>query len=296
MQQNRKPLLLLLLVLACVVLLVTGTFAAFTNVESIKRVVATRASSQDLPFSSNYLNESSGDYVRHIIAVPRAENSSTTIYLTLFNYPQNDSTRVSDETITYSLEYEVIGDGSNYSLSISPFPANPCTLPGNQISFHTYALRFTREDVSALEGRRLRFTATGSSASFSSKTLAAEFQLVFASEQSSDWGIRWADSDLAGDLDAFNYEVYCNAPGTITVDWSGADYVTLSQWSREDLLKWAPSESTSTTVSFHVGAQDQPTSYLLQFYRLKGRSHTDAAPVISVNFSPDPPDTSPSNP
>lgn len=297
MKQNRKPLLLLLLVLACIVLLATGTFAAFTNVESIKRVVATRASSQDLPFSSNYLNESSGDYVRHIITVPRAANSSTTIYLTLFNYPQNDSTRVSDETITYSLEYEVVGDGSDYSLNISPAPSNPCTLPGNQISFHTYTLRFTQEDVLALEGRKLRFTATGSSASFSSKTLAAEFQLVFASEQSSDWGIRWADSGTAGDLDAFNYEVYCDTAGTITVDWSNAaDYVTLSQWSRADLLEWTPSSSTSTTVSFHVGAQDQPTSYLLQFYRLKGRSDTEAAPVISVDFSPDPPETSLSNP
>lgn len=301
MKQNRKPILLLLLVLACTGLLATGTFAAFTNVESIKRVVSTKQSSQDLPFSSNYLNEYTGGnvYVSHIISVPKAANSSTTIYLTLFNYPQNDSTKVSDEVINYTLTYEVIGNTTPYSLNISPDPSGLKSLPGNQISYQTYTLIFTHEDVEALNGCKLRFTATGTSASLPPKTLAADFQLILASEQSSEWGIRWADSGNAGDLDAFNYEVYCNTSGTITVDWTGAsDYVTLSKWSLEDLLKWTPSKVLSDTkVSFHMGAVNQPTSYLLQFYRLKGRSNDDTAPNISVGFTADSTATpSPSDP
>lgn len=286
MKQKKQLCLLILLVLVCLVLLLTGTYAAYTNTVYVKRVVTTGIDSNEAPFSSNYLYEISGStYFRHIVTV--SENVSKQIYLTIYNYPQNDSTRVSSRDISYTLSIDIVGnDGSSTNLTpptITP-SAGTYQLPGNQISTDVFTITFTHEQVLALKDHVVRITAASTSGLSPEKVLAAEFQLISASELNTGWKGQFTDSESPAELAAFNYEVFGTAKGTITISWADSEeYVTLSNWSREDL---APG-STGSSISFSVGGEGQPTSYLLQFYRLRGRADGDDWPDIDVTFVPD---------
>lgn len=286
MKLKKQLCLLILLVLVCLVLLLTGTYAAYTNTVYVKRVVTTGIDNNEAPFSSNYLYEISGStYFRHIVTV--SKNVSKQIYLTIYNYPQNDSTRVSSRDISYTLSIEVVGkDGSSTNLTpptITP-SAGTYQLPGNQISTDVFTITFTHEQVLALKDHFVRITAASTSGLSPEKKLAAEFQLISASELNTGWKGQFTDGESPAELDAFNYEVFGTAKGEITISWANsANYVTLSNWSREDL---APG-SSGNSLSFRVGGEGQPTSYLLQFYRLRGRADGDDWPDIDVTFVPD---------
>lgn len=283
MKQKKQLYLLILLVLVCLVLLLTGTYAAYTNTAYAKRVVTTGIDTNAVPFSSNYLYEySSGStYVRHVITVPK--NGSTPVDLAIYNYPLKDSTRFSSDAISYELKISVVGkDGSAIGLnppSIEP-NAGKYTLPGGQISTNVFTITFAHDDVTTFKDCLVRITAASTKGLSTSKTLAAEFELISASEMTSDWRGQFTDEENPEDLSAFNYEVYGTAEGTVTITWDGN--VILSKWSRDDL---APG-STGNSISFDVGGEGKPTSYLMQFYRLKGRSPGDQLPNIDVTFVP----------
>ena len=279
MKQKKRLYLLILLVLVCLVLVVTGTYAAYTNTASVKRMVTTGIDTNAVPFSSNYLYEyNGGNYYKHIVSVP---NNGTTLYLGIYNYPLKDITRFSSSDITYVLSISVVNkDGSTTSLT--PPTINPAagsyTLQGGQVSTHQFAITFSQDLVNTLKNHLVRITATSDSLS---KTLAADFELISASDTSSDWKGQFTDSESPSVLDAFNYEVYGTAEGTVTISWDKS-YVTLSKWSRDEL----DSDSTGNSISFDVGGEGKPTSYLMQFYRLRGRSTEDQLPNIDVTFVP----------
>ena len=290
MKRNNKLYLLVLLVLACLILLATGTYAAYTDTAYARRVVTTGIDTNLLPFSSNYLYEHpSNTYFRHTVSVP---NGNTTLYLTICNYPQKDNTKFSSSDIIYTLDISVVDkDGSKVAVTPPTIEADPgreYTLLGRQTSTHVYAVTFTSQQVIDFQDYFVRITAT----SKNGWELAAEFKLVDAPSLDGEWKGRFTDGDTDDenviiepkDLDAFNYEVSGTGKGTLTVSWD--DTVTLSQWCREDL----DSDSTGNSISFDVGGENKPTSYLLQFYRLNGRAEGDHWPSIEVSWvkAPDP--------
>ena len=281
MKQKKQLYLLILLVLVCLVLLLTGTYAAYTNTAYAKRVVTTGIDNSAVPFSSNYLYEHNGGstYIRHVITVPK--NGSTPVDLAICNYPFKDSTRVSNSDITYKLTIEVVNksgvDTGKTPPAITP-SSDSYELKGGQISINTHTVSFTHEQVTTFKDCLVRITATSTKGLSTSKTLAAEFELISASEMTSEWRGQFTDEENPEDLSAFNYEVYGTAEGTVTITWDGN--VTLSKWSRDDL---APG-STGNSISFDVGGEGKPTSYLMQFYRLQGRADTNGWPEILVTF------------
>lgn len=298
MKQKKRLRILILLVLACLVLLATGTYAAYTNTAFVKRVVTTGIDTSAVPFSSNYLYaDNGGNFVCHIIT---ASASDTTINLTVCNYPKNDSTRFSNTNIQYTLTITVLNkDGQVVSSPpafpvISPGNYTDVELTGNQISYHSYALTFSPETVTALADYTLRITATPTRGLTTPQTLAAEFRVVPDSGQNQDWDGHVVETDSAESLDGFNYEISGTAKGEVVIDWSqSADYVTLSKWFWLDLGQ-TPNPN-ATQITFSVGGENQPTSYLLQFYRLKGCTKGDTIPIITSSFSPTD-NSSPANP
>lgn len=282
MKQKKRLYLLILLVLVCLVLVVTGTYAAYTNTASVKRVVTTGIDTNAVPFSSNYLYEyNGGNYYKHIVSVP---NNGTTLDLGIYNYPLKDITRFSSSDITFVLSISVVDkDGKTVNLTpptITPDAGN-YTLQGGQVSTHQFDITFTQDLVTKLKDCLVRITATSTEGLDSKTILAADFEVISASDMTSGWKGQFTDSENPSVLDAFNYEVYGTAEGTVTISWDES-YVTLSKWSREDL---APG-STGNPISFDVGGENQPTSYLMQFYRLRGRSTEDQLPNINVTFVP----------
>lgn len=294
MKQKKRLRILILLVLACLVLLATGTYAAYTNTAFVKRVVTTGIDTSAVPFSSNYLYEfNGGSYISHVIT---ASADSTSIDLTLFNSPKNDSTQFSSTDIVYTISITVLDKDGNQVQSpplpaISPEEYQNGTLTGGQFSFDSYTLTFTKETIAALADCTLRITATSISGLTPPITLAADFQVVSTSGESTAWHGQFTDSGSAKDLDAFNYEISGTAKGKVTIDWSqSANYVTLSRWFWLDLDQTP--NPTAKNITFSVGGEDQPTSYLLQFYRLKGSAEGDEYPNISIVFQPDDPSAS----
>lgn len=283
MNQKKRLHLLIDLLLVSLVLLATGTYAAYTNTASVKRVVTTGIDSDTPPFSSNYLLECSGDnYYRYRISA--SEKEDTKLYLTIFNYPRNNSTKPSSSDITYSLQFDVISDdGQSLAVGlpgISPSVKGNTTLNGGRVSFITYTLTFSPELVKKMEGCRLRVTATTTSGITSSCWLGADFYLVPVSGRSTKWSGKWMESDLSSS-DALNYEISGTSEGTVKVDWStSASDIKLSQWCIEDSL-----EHDDHYATFKVGGVDEPTSILLQFYFVNGRPQ-NMPPAPTVTFTP----------
>lgn len=283
MNQKKRLHLLIGLLLVCLVLFATGTYAAYTNTASVKRVVTTGIDSDAPPFSSNYLVDCSGNYYRYRISA--SETEETKLYLTLFNYPRNNNTRPSSSDISYTLSFQMIPDDGKSPVPdelpiISPSEVGEHTLSGGRVSFHTYTLSFTTDLVKKMEGCCLRVTATTTSGIPSTCTLGADFCLVPASGRSTKWSGKWIESDISAS-DALNFEISGTSEGTVTVDWrnsSGA--IKLSKWCLEDA-----SSFTETSATFKVGGENKPTSILLQFYFVNGRPGT--MPVApTVTFTP----------
>lgn len=274
MKRKNRTSIALLLALVCLVLLGTGTYAAYTNVSFIKRVVATRSGAQGSPFSSNYLMPSSGieeaNFAHKLINA--GADGNATISLTVCNYPQNDITKYSDSDIPYTLTVQVL-DSKNQaadSAILDNITINNAalessyrnTLKGGQKSMDVYHIKIQNCNVLSQYTIRIKAVPDGIEG-----FLAANFKVVAASKLSTGWTGRFVDMDsvISPNWDAFNYEISGSAQQTVTLRWN-TDHVALSQWSRKALESYITG-STENSITFSVGGDGQPGSYLLQFYR-----------------------------
>ncbi len=292
MKRKNRTSIALLLALVCLVLLGTGTYAAYTNVSFIKRVVATRSGAQGSPFSSNYLMPSSGieeaNFAHKLISA--GADGTATISLTVCNYPQNDITKYSDSDIPYTLTVQVF-DSENKEVKDSAILGNitidntalassyshPSTLKGGQKSMDVYHIKIQNCNVLSQYTIRIKAVPDGIEG-----FLAANFKVVAASKQPTGWTGEFVDSNKSlAELDAFNYKISGSAKGSLTLSWD-KDYIMLSRWSIKALGE-DPADVTNS-ITFSVGGDGQPGSYLLQFYRVKGYSTGDAWPTVDYTF------------
>ena len=264
---------LLLLVLVCLVLLGTGTYAAYTNTAYVKRVAIAKGSVSVLPFSSNYLSErekdSSTDYVKQIITSSEDENGIITgiIHLAIYNYPLNDVTKFSSDDIHYGLEIKVIDkdgnkvDNSSVNLVVDPSDYASGTLQGGQASppnQYTITCSGSLDDLSEY---LIRVTATPQNLP---KCLGADFQIVPASAQNAQWSGSFAETD--GSYDAFNYVISGTAEEDFTLTWD-PNQVAISPWFLQE-MGISADDAADGSITFHVGGEGKPTSYRIQFYRV----------------------------
>lgn len=289
MKRKNRTSIALLLALVCLVLLGTGTYAAYTNVSFIKRVVATRSGAQGSPFSSNYLMPSSGieeaNFAHKLINA--GADGTATISLTVCNYPQNDITKYSDSDIPYTLTVQVL-DSKNQaadSAILDNITINNAalessyrnTLKGGQKSMDVYHIKIQNCNVLSQYTIRIKAVPDGIEG-----FLAANFKVVAASKQPTGWTGEFVDSNkILAELDAFNYKISGSAKGSLTLSWDSG-YIMLSRWSIKALGE-DPADVTNS-IAFSVGGDGQPGSYLLQFYRVKGYSTGDAWPTVDYTF------------
>lgn len=273
MKRNKKGLMLLLLGLACTALLVTGTYAAYTKYDFVKWVVSTTATPADLRFSSNYMTDcdmSLENYPERVITAGSSAN--VTIGLTVCNYPQTDSALVNEADITYTLIAELVNvddaAAAKITLNQKQFPVTieGNKLPGGTPSQHLYQLSFPSEVTEALSKGRIRLKAVPSNPDATgNKMLTVSLRIMPSASQAANWTGSITDNlSNPASLDAFNYKISGAKAGTMTLTWS--DQVRLSPWSAQEL--GAAIEGNS--ITFNVGGQGMPTTYLLQFYRVGG--------------------------
>lgn len=264
-----KPLLVLLLVLCCVAVAATGTYAAYSTSGYVKRVIAaqTEATNEALRFSSNYLTVGSLDTKGNILVSVTSTESNAVVGITVCNYPQNDSTLFNESDITYTLSYRVVGvDGDTSGITLSN-AGTAITLPGRQMSHKLHTLTIPSDMLDKISAGYIEVTATPSAPAGLS-ALSAKLQIVQTAAQQ----VGWEGLVTGSDVDALNYQIHGTKQGTLTLSWN-ADVVSLSKWSAEMLGL----TSTSSPLTISVGGEGKPTSYLLQFYWVNGPKSSDDA-------------------
>lgn len=292
MKQNKKVITLVLLVLFCTALLATGTFAAYTSVESVKRVVTTKSTSSELCFSSNYLEETEQKSPTYAEKIITANDTGFIINLDIYNFPKSDGTKFSQVDITYVLAITLIANDDTVSniteaeqvnSLLTLEPSSPSVIGSHTITTgsaktDSYTISCNAQKIETLRNYKIRITATPNISN--EKILAADFKLVTTS-QSTHWQVRnidYANGYPIDQLDAFNYEIYGTAQESVTLTWP-KEKVALSPWSKRD-LGIVETENTGT-ATFSVGGDGKPSSYLLQFYKVADNIHE-----LTINLSP----------
>ena len=291
------------LILASIALLITGTLAAYTRVEYVKRVVSSKNEARNFLFSSTYLylrDSSSSQFPLRMISVsPQADVAVT---VTVCNYLQSDLTRVNEEMISYNFTARLVdGDGSPLSadkvlsyqneegqtisitvqdlinnLRISNTDLNSegvytasGSLDGGTAATHFYEITCAEDYAVFLNNVCIQMEAVP--AGSSQEKLVALLILSSGSQSGTPWSGKFtevtSDSQSTTNLDAFNYVISGTENTTVQISWDAA-HVTLSQWSME-LFDGADIEETGNNfIKVRVG--EAGTSYTLQFYRVNG--------------------------
>lgn len=261
---NRKPLLVLLLVLCCITVAVTGTYAAYSTSGYVKRVIAaqTEETVDALRFSSNYLTVGGTTGGNRLVSVTNT-GSGSVVGITVCNYPQNDSSLFNASDITYTISFKVKdsnGDEiANSGITLSE-AGSAITLAGGQMSHKLHTLTIPSDMLDKISTGYIEVTAAPSSPSDLSP-LSAKLQIVQTAAQQ----VGWEGVVTGSDVDALNYQIHGTKQGTLTLKWDES-VVSLSKWSAEMLGL----SSTASPLTISVGGEGKPTSYLLQFYWVNG--------------------------
>ena len=263
----------LLLLVGAMLLAIYGSFAAYTNFNSVKRVVSTGTQS-DTMFGSNYLTLMNlSDTSIPVKRISLAESNGTyTFTVQICNYVWGDPTLYNPKDITYKVTAKLISmDGEN--------------LPDNCTDIKMEGQTFGKDGALTLGSKSL---ATGSAQTKSylivipkelkdkikiqieaaPESISADAVnnqklgavLSFADyEVTKNWTGYFIDSQTGrkpDDYDAFNYEISGNGAGPVTVTWD--DSLLLSKWATND-------KQQNNSYTFNVDGST--TAIQFQFYK-----------------------------
>ena len=261
------------LLAGAMLLAVYGSFAAYTNFNSVKRVVSTGTQS-DTMFGSNYLTLMNlNDTSIPVKRISLAESNGTyTFTVQICNYVWGDESLYNPRQISYTMKAELI-------------PMNGGTLPGGCDGIKMRGTSFSADGRCDLDSQTL---ATGDANTNKYKIEIPAFlkdkikiKIIAVPEQSSEeavnfqklaailsfadyevnknWTGHFIDSQTdrkPDDYDAFNYEISGNGAGTVTVTW---DYrLLLSKWATND-------KQQNSSYTFNVDRST--TAIQFQFYK-----------------------------
>lgn len=225
-------------VLGVLILLVGGSFAAYTNFQSVKRVVSTGTQS-DTMFGSNYLSLISlTDENPPVKRISLAESDNYyTITVIVCNYVWGDETLYNPKNITYEVKAVLTAtDGGE-------------NLPGGITDITMSGKKFNADGTCTLTGQKLAAILS-----------FADYKVT------KNWTGKFLDSTINKkplDYDAFNYEISGNGEGKVTVTWD--DKLQLSSWTVIGGKNTTVPEQGKHSYVFDVGAST--TAIQFQFYR-----------------------------
>lgn len=295
---------------------VYGSFAAYTNFNSVKRVVSTKRQDDDnTMFSSNYLSlmhSSDTCPAKRISLAEKDENYTFTVLVC--NHVWGDESLYNPKDISYTLTAQLLSmDGGslpqgctgpngiklnvlgNNSVLYSFFnEKGACTISDQVLQTgkadqKSYQFIMPKDLKDKVKIQIQAVPADGSMAAVNNQILGAV--LSFADYQViKNWTGHFIDSKengkTPGQYDAFNYEITGNGAGTVTVTWS--DELLLSQWAVEKGKE--PTHNTDSTYSYEFTVNDSTTVKQFQFYRnpkklLDWTDWTELEKLVTVSFS-----------
>lgn len=292
-----------LLALGVLAIAAYGSFGAYTNFNSVKRVVSTGTQTSDTMFSSNYLsllNSVDTNLPVKRISLADSGGNKYTFTVMVCNYVWGDQTLYNPKDITYKLEAKLISmDGGSLPENITKVKINDtpfgdkgeCNFSSeNLIAGKADKKEYKLEIPKDLKDKiKIQITAEPSGgdsiAAVKSQKLAAI--LSFADYKvTKNWTGHFIDLKVKTPekYDAFNYEISGNGSGTVTVTWD--ESLLLSKWA-------GTTETTDTTArSCTFKAGDSTTAIQFQFYRnpeklteLSAKTWEDMEKLVKVTFA-----------
>lgn len=278
------------------ILIVSGSFAAYTSFNSVKRVVSTERRS-DTMFGSNYLtllNLTDNNYSIRRITLSE-EDGKNTFTVKVCNYAWGDESLYNTKDITYTVQANLIAmDGGKLPESIAkirindiPFNSNgKCELTSQKLSTgkaseNTYRFELPAELKNKIEIQIVVEPTSESEEAVNSQKLAAV--ISFADYESvKSWTGHFLDSQANGrtpaDYDAFNYEISGNGAGTVTMTWPKS--LQLSKWT---------TNGKQVTDSYSFKVDSATTAVQFQFYRnpenkIDAENWADLEKLVTVTF------------
>lgn len=291
---KKKGLTALWLALLCALLLITGTYAAYSSVRNAKTVTVAKTAATELRFSSNYLYlRERGDSLTPLKMVTVSGQSDVSAAVTVCNYPQSDLQKVHETDITYTFYARLLDTagepltGDALTAAVAALKINGQTfgadgtlsltgqtLTGGKASQNVYALTCGKENMAVLSTLTVEMRAEPDSCSecaIGNYLLKGRLWLSASTDLGGSWSGQFQDDRKSNPdsrkLDGFNYEIYGTAQATMILSWD-PDKVSLSAWSQTELPVTAGDGTASLTLS--LGGEGNPTSYRLQFYRVNG--------------------------
>lgn len=286
----------ILLLAGAMLLAIYGSFAAYTNFNSVKRVVSTGTQS-DTMFGSNYLtlmnlSDTSIPVKRISLA---GNNDNYTFTVQVCNYVWGDESLYNPRPITYTMTAELISmhGGSlpegctGIKMKDTPFDTDgTCnlgsqTLDTGDAKTNEYKIEIPTSLKDKIKIKIIAEPEQSSEEAVNFQKLAAI--LSFADyEVSKNWTGHFIDSQThtPDDYDAFNYEISGNGAGTVTVTWE--DSILLSKWVTND-------KQQNGSYTFNVDGST--TAIQFQFYKnpeklneLKEKTWEDLETLVTVEF------------
>ena len=251
-------------------------------------------------FGSNYLsllNRNDTSYPVKRISLAESGNDYA-IMILVCNHVWGDDSLYNPKSITYQITAQLISaDGgalpencTGITVNSTPFGADATwtdesSLPSGGAQQSEYQIRIPKELKDKIKIQITVEPLTEASvAAVDSKKLAAI--LSFADYAvNKNWTGHFtdsrADNRTPDDYDAFNYELFGNGSGTVTVTWD------------DSLLPgtWAADAGQANSRSYSFTAGESTTAIQLQFYRnpeaaeqLKGRTWEQLEELVQVTY------------
>lgn len=295
---TRKNLIVIIAVLACVVLAVGGTFAAYTSQGHMRAVVRNR-DNETVRFTSNYLRNCTktsadkGEYPGKVILYSNesAEAAELTIDIFVYNYVLGNSNLINENDITYDMEIRLTG-GTQTSYSVKLEDAalskqaddgdeqvyttsgDGVTLGGRKPHANHYTVTIAGADLDKI---RITAVATPRNLSVTGNQLLAAVIAPCTESTVQEFTCKgvFADSSTGTpkDYDAFNYEVSISAGrANVTITWN-AHKLEIDQFF---LKKISDTDKTYTYVKMNPNGEGSLTfvmdqsagmgDYMIPFY------------------------------
>lgn len=263
----------ILLLAGAMLLAVYGSFAAYTNFNSVKRVVSTGTQS-DTMFGSNYLSLMGiNDTNIPVKRISLAESSGAyTFTVQVCNYVWGDPTLYNPKDIKYKVTAKLISmDGGSLPEDCTKIKMGDTffsddgkcnlgsqTLATGDANTNEYKIEIPTSLKDKIKIKIIAEPEQSSEEAVNFQKLAAI--LSFADyEVNKNWTGHFIDSQTdrkPDDYDAFNYEISGNGAGTVTVTWK--DSLLLSKWATND-------KQQNGSYTFNVDGS--ATAIQFQFYK-----------------------------
>lgn len=118
--KGKRNIAIVALILLAIMALIGGSYAAYTSLDSVRRVITTSDDENLLPFSSNYMYsvvKTESTLSTTPISVSVTDETTRDVTITVCNYPQTNISLVNDNNISYVFSAKLVKKGTSEGIT-----------------------------------------------------------------------------------------------------------------------------------------------------------------------------------